>query len=254
MIRKRVLAVLVLVAVSTFWLTSCTSPTSSVQNLSDGTAGAMAMEFTQMSDVSSAGLAKSAATEAVIADTIAYISQVIIQPWTYDPVGQWWTRSFQDSIWDGHSYLRTDSLQFADSASRAKQTMPEWVSSTGWTHIRHVSRQGNVNEFSSRFAMTVVVTKGLDTTATWNGSITGEWDSLAFSNDTVESVVRKFANVDGIRWWRFPSSGTIYINNPLRTWVVTFLGNGVAKALVTRKSDGKQETITIDLRTGKETA
>ena len=252
--KKRILAVAFLSSMVMLWFAGC-SPNSTAEKLSDGTAGDMAMEVTQMSDEGSAGLTKmTASAEAMEAiDTIILTNQVILQPWTYDPSSMWWTRSFEDSLSVGLAFTRIDSLQFTDAASQSLAKMPAWVTSAGWTHIRHKSCHGLINSFNSRFAMNVVVAKSTDTEATWNGTITGVWNGSALSNTTVTNVVRKFAGqVGSIHWWRFPASGTIYIDNPLRTWTVTFTGDGGATAVVTRKSDNKQKTFTITLTTGKE--
>jgi hypothetical protein len=249
--KRRLLTTAIVFAATTLWFAGC-SPLAGKEKLSDGTAGDVSMELTQMSSESSAGLAKTAATREELADTVAYTSEIILQPWTYDPASAWWTRSFEDSLWDGRAFTRVDSLQFTDAASRLLTTMPAWVTTSGWTHIRHVSRHGFVNTFNSRFAMTVVVAKSVDTTATWNGTVTGAWDGAVFSNTTVTNVVRAFADAGGVRWWRFPASGTISINNPLRIWLITFTGGATADVTVTRKSDDKQKTFTIDITTGKE--
>lgn len=254
--KKRLLGIAIISAIASFWFSGCLlSPKTTTEKLSDGTAGDIAMEVTQMSDEGSTGLAKmtATATETGTIDTIVYSSQIILQKWTYDPSSKWWTRSFKDSLSDGRTYTRTDSLQFTDSASSVKSTMPAWVTSDGWTHIRHVVKDGLINTFNSRFQMNVVVTKGLDTTATWNGTITGIWNGSALSNTKVTDVVREFAGqVGSTHWWRFPKSGTIYIDNPLRTWTITFTGDGGVTAIVTRKSDNKQKTFTITITTGTE--
>lgn len=254
--KKRTLGIGIVSCAAALMSLGCfKSPTSTADKLSDGSAGDIAMEMTQMSSETGAGSAKmtaDAATAAADADTVEYVKRIIIKSWTYDPATYWWTRSFQDSTSNGRALVRTDSLQFTDNASQLLQTMPRWVSTSGWTHIRHVSRHGLINTFNSRFAMTVVVTKAADTEATWNGTITGVWNGVALSSTTVTNVVRKFADVNGFTWWRFPSSGGIFINNPLRTWNVTFTGNGSATATVTRKSDNKQKTITIIVSTGAE--
>jgi hypothetical protein len=239
------------VTAASLWFAGC-SPTAPLGKLSDGTAGDISMEFTQMSSESSAGLAKAAAIQGEMADTVVYTSEIILQHWTYDPASKWWTRSFEDSLSDGRAFTRTDSLQFTDAASQLLTTMPAWVTTSGWTHIRHVTRHGMVNTFNSRFEMTVVVAKGADTTATWNGTVSGTWNGAVFSNTVVTNVTRKYADVGGVHWWRFPTSGTISINNPLRVWTITFTGNATVDVTVTRKSDNKQKTFTIDISTGKE--
>ena len=252
--KRRLFPVAILSAATTLWFAGCLlSPKSTTEKLSDGTAGDISMEVAQMSSESSAGLAKMTVTEAETIDTIPFSGQIILQKWTYDPVSKWWFRSFEDSLSDERAYIRTDSLQFTDSVSQSKSAMPAWVTSEGWTHIRHVDRHGLVNTFNARFAMNVVVTKSTDTEATWNGTITGIWDGSALSNTTVTNVVRVFAGqVGALHWWRFPKSGTIDINNPLRTWTITFTGDGGVTAVVTRKSDNKQKTFTITITTGKE--
>jgi len=249
--KKHTATAAIIFGTTALWFAGC-SPLASKDKLSDGTAGDISMEVAQMSSESSVGLAKTVAVQQEFADTVVYSNEIVLQRWTYDPGSKWWTRSFEDSLWDGRAFTRTDSLQFTDSASQLLTTMPAWVTTSGWTHIRHVTRHGLVNTFNSRFAMTVVVAKGADTIATWNGTVSGTWNGAVFSNTTVANVVRKFANVGGVHWWRFPLSGTIAIDNPLRIWNVTFTGGGTAEVAVTRKSDNKQKTFTIDISNGRE--
>jgi len=249
---KRFMAVAILSAATTLLLFGC-SPTANKDKLSDGTAGDISMAMTQMSNEGNTGLAKMTAGDAVLADTISYTGLVVLQPWTYDATSKWWSCSFTDSLADGRSFTFIDSLKFTDAASQAKTTMPGWYTSDGWTHIRYLSRHGLLgNTFNSRFEMAVVVTKGTDTTAIWNGTVTGTWNGLALRTTTVTNVERKFARSGNVHWWKFPSSGTIYIDNLLRTWTVTYTGNGGATAVVTRKSDNKQKTFTINIATGAE--
>ena len=79
--KKRILASAILSSITMLWFDGC-SPNSTAEKLSDGTAGEMAMEVTQMSDEGSVGLTKmTASAEAMeTIDTIVLTNQVILQP------------------------------------------------------------------------------------------------------------------------------------------------------------------------------
>ena len=81
LMKKRILASAILSSVTLLWFAGC-SPNSTAEKLSDGTAGEMAMEVTQMSDEGSVGLTKmTASAEAMeTIDTIVLTNQVILQP------------------------------------------------------------------------------------------------------------------------------------------------------------------------------
>lgn len=234
-------------------MTGCKkNPATSNDNFSDGTAGYVSQEIADMGNSAEFGLsggqAKAVALAAVAADTIRYSLQVTRRSWAYNATSGWWVREIEVTLNDGRKITKIDSIQFRDSNANSIQH-PTWAAITGWVHYRHVERVGLLATHNMDFSMTVTLSKGTDTTAIWNGNITGKLNGEQLSSTTVSDVVRQRAP----GYWIFPSSGNITMDRPLRTIVIDFTGNGNATATITRKSDNRTKIITINVSTGEET-
>jgi len=223
--------------IAVFWFTGCINNNDT--DLSDGTAEEVSQEIVDMGNAFEMNdfgfLAKSAA------DTVFVSGQIIKEPWSFQ--NKWWVRTIEVQIND-RTVEKIDSVQFLDETGNNEQ-FPGWKTTSGWVHHRHVERIGLQNEHNVDFTMTVTLQKGKDTTGTWNGSIQGILNGSKISSSEISEVVRE----RGQGFWKFPSSGNVFIDRPLRTINIDFTGNGSASACITRKRDGKTTDITITINT-----
>ena len=88
-------------------------------------------------------------------------------------------------------------------------------------------------------------------TATINGTGSCKFEALALATTTVTDVVVPKSKTVA-QEWDYPSSGTVNVERPFRTIVVTFSGGNVADALVTNKLNQKTHSFKINLDTGEE--
>jgi hypothetical protein len=219
----------------------------------DGTAGFFASELGSMNDAvlgSAGALGKTVAgapVEAIITRSWDTTLHAFIR--TADVTFENGTRHRVDTV----TFYGQDSAQITDSS--LVSTQANRLANVRYIHhARHVSKTFQDKSVDIDFDMHVELVKGADTTAIRNGLITG-----TFEGDRFDGLVQRTRKVTDVTWkwingqWdKFPISGTIEIDRPLRTIVIEFTGNGTATATVTRKSDNEVKTITITVADGVE--
>lgn len=245
-------AALILILLIT--LTGCKrNPNSSSWLFLDGTAADASQEITDMgtaiNDLDGFGSSpKMLNSEKSAADTIHYSRVEEVEPWAY--TAGWWTRTrnITHTINGQEKTVeKIDSVQFLDAAGTAQQ-FPSWATTDSVAHLRSVERVGAWATHHLNLAMGIKISIGTDTTGTWNGLITGTLNGEALTSTSVNDVVRK----RGLGYWKFPESGTINMDRPLRKIDVVFKGSGQATATITRKWNDEQKVIEVDISEGSE--
>jgi hypothetical protein len=210
-------------------------------------------------DVSSASQSFDAAnlSTASLAKTSSGSLSITWHPWSYKADG-WWTRDGSitgtDSSWT-LSLLGADSVKFSD-ASGAPVQFPLLATVSQGDARHHVSASlhgvdGAYIDAARDFTLTGSLTKtATDTVLTLNGSGAGSIDAAngaktnyiqLSSSTTVQNVTFNRTSTG----WSTAQSGTITIDHPFKTILITF-NSGVATVQVTGKKAGAS-TITFQV-------
>ncbi|MFH1761047.1 MAG: hypothetical protein ABIA63_08090 [bacterium] len=213
---------------------------------SDGNSGFIASEVNDMGNAAldqlSAGLGK-----VLSADQDTYYVDVEINPWHKIEPGIW-AREANANFPQGQRN-RKDTVYFYNSAGELAEK-PTLATVDSVVHNRSVIRARNGNEVEISLHMEIVINKNTgDTTSVKNGSIKGFYNNIQFRSSIIKDVTRK--REQG-KWNKFPESGSISIDRPLRSIEIEFKGNGQATATVTRKRDSRAVVVNIDVNTGEE--
>jgi len=210
----------------------------------DGNAGTVAYE---LNDVGNAGLEIFTGETRALDDTININITVI--PWQYNDACGAWVRTATGTIETG-TVGRYDTVWLYDANNQAVK-IPSLATVSHFKHVRSVV--GNYNHtFDYRYVMNVDIVKGTDTVFVFNGTLDGTFDGQKVETTVITNVKRRLVQTLLGKALSFPYEGTISIDRPYRTIYIEFLGTNLARATVTRKSDGKTWIITINITTGAE--
>lgn len=176
----------------------------------------------------------------VAADTVYYDWQV--HPYTWTPAIGGYIRTATVTCSDGYDRVRVDTLIFKDANGNTLQH-PTLATVSAISHVRNVKRTKGGNELDIRVVMNSVVSLSPDTTHVKNGTITGTYDGEQVATGSITDVKRDYANGR----WQFPSSGTISVDFPHRSYEVDFLGSDAAKLTVTNKTTDKTTIVTCHI-------
>ncbi len=210
----------------------------------DGSAGTVTAE---LSDMGNATMELFGTTKGTTEDTVNI--DVTVIPWKFDAACQGWIRSATGTF-QGGSVSRYDTIWFYDAAN-APVVIPTLASVDHYRHVRSVNGTYQ-NSFDYRYEMNVSIEKGAtDTIFVFNGLTNGAFNGETFRSTTITNVKRRLQRFP-FTHLSYPFEGTLFADRPLRTILVEFGGDNLAKATVTRKSDSKVWVIRINITTGRE--
>jgi hypothetical protein len=212
----------------------------------DGNAGTISYE---LNDVGNAGLEIfSGQTRSTSLDDTININITVI-PWHYNDTCDAWVRTATGTIETG-TVGRYDTVWLYD-ANNQPVIIPSLATVTHFRQVRSVNGTYN-HTFAYRYEMNVDIVKGTDTVFVFNGTLDGTFDGEKVETTVISNVKRRLIKTVLGPILSFPYEGTISIDRPYRTIYIEFLGTNLARATITRKSDGKTWIITINITTGTE--
>ncbi len=213
----------------------CLTDKESAKDAAEGEANMLSQEVDDMGNTSKASM--SSALLKAVADSIG----IEVEPAKWNDGCECFIRTKTITTSSGYARIRIDSVSFMDAAGKSiKLPLPARVKTIH--HIRDITQSKSGREAKIRIVTDLVITAGADTTGTWNGTIAGSFAGESYKSGTITNVVRM---LDG-KTWKFPQSGTISVDRPAATIVITFSGGTTAQAVRTGKLTGKSITVTID--------
>ena len=216
-------------------LSACMVDKEAAKDATEGEANMLSQEVDDMGNTSKASMANALLKGS--ADSIG----IEVEPAQYNSACECFIRTKTITTSGGYSRVRIDSLTFLDAASKSLR-LPNPARVKSVHHVRAITQSKSGREAQVRVVTDLVITGGTDTVGTWNGTITGSFAGETYKSGTIKDVVR---TLDG-KVWRFPQSGTITVDRPAATIVVTFSGGTSATAVRTNKLTGKSITVSID--------
>lgn len=210
---------------------------------SDGQGAFLVTEMDQMGQslgqFTASGLPK---TSAEVALDIEIKGELVIDPWAYSADCQCFVRKAQYTGHKGYERERLDSVTFLDSAGATMDKYhPAQVAKALYRRSVHHSK--GAKEADVRIDITVdIKSEGGAKVGVWNGTMSGTFNGQEFKSGTVTNVVRPY--LDG--HFRFPEAGTLELTRPVYRFLVTFLGDGKAKVVITNRLNKRIHILWVD--------